>query len=66
MIVVSMLIVTRATAQIDTCGTCDFPCKRTPEEVFTLRLTGGRPDPVRTYMLVRACCAARPSSVWKG
>ncbi len=60
MIVVSMLIVTRAAAQIDTCGSCDFPCKRTPEEVFTLRLTGGRPDPMRTYTRVVR------DTVWRG
>lgn len=49
MIVVGMLLSTYATAQIDTCGPCAFPCKRSPEELFTIRLTGGRPDPVRTY-----------------
>jgi hypothetical protein len=55
-----LLVIASATAQIDTCSTCAFPCKRSPDEVFTVRLTGGRPDPSRAFSRVIR------DTVWKG
>ena len=60
MLIVFLFCVVGSTAQIDTCGPCAFPCKRSPEELFTIRLTGGRPDPARTYTRVVR------DTVWRG
>ena len=36
----------------DTCTPCDIPCKRSPQETFTIRLRGGKPDPLPAFTSV--------------
>jgi hypothetical protein len=33
----------------DTCGSCVVPCRRASDETFTVRLTGGRVDPLQGF-----------------
>lgn len=51
---ISMLVIPlMAAAQPgDTCAPCAFPCKRSDQETFTIRLRGGRPDPLDAYTSV--------------
>lgn len=46
------MVTTVAQAGLDTCGACRFPCKRTDAETFTLRMRGGRVDPVHAFTSV--------------
>lgn len=51
-VIVSLLAVCPVWATVDTCAPCVFPCKRSEQETFTIRLRGGRPDPSHAYSSV--------------
>lgn len=51
-VIVCLLAVGPVWATVDTCAPCVFPCKRSEQETFTIRLRGGRPDPAYAYSSV--------------
>lgn len=51
-VILCLLATSNVYGAADTCAPCSFPCKRSEQETFTIRLRGGRPDPAHAYSSV--------------